>query len=948
MSGIMAGAREEVEDQVKLRYVGNAPFFAALSEQEQERISQRMHLEHRRSGEVLFRKGDTSTSLYLIKSGWVRLEANGGTVLASQGPGSLVGETDLFLQRPRSLGATIAGDAELWILTREDLADLIAETPQVGIRLSLAFGSRLALFDDYLVESRLRPLSFLNGLEEGSLAAIAHRLAPVEKAKGEFIVEAGQPAEALFIVESGEVHLHSSEEGGDFSELGAGETFGEMALLTGRPHGRSAQAATDVVLWALPAAEFEALAEERPAIRLAFSNTIREPLRSQDMSRAMERLATMPVFAGLSDEVLWSVAQRMLVRHVPAGELVFAESSPGDAFYMIESGQVEIVSGAREGRTVLARLGADEFFGEMALLTGKPRSSGARAAVHTNLWVLYRSDFEDLVNRNPSISLALSKTLSQRLADMDRRFTESHLRGLKLLAGLSTGQLEDVSRKLKPVRFRQGEVIVQENTPGDEMFFIESGRVRVVRKEGSQRFVLAQLGAGDLFGEMALLTGNPRSASVMAESEVDLWSLSQADFDDLVTAYPNLALALSRLLSERLRNTDERFLEQPAVPVTAPARSRVPQTRQVAQPARRAAPTPRRRPVARPAKRKPARNWTAELKEAFEGAVVWFGALSGWAKFRLVAFAVVLVWLVGIATPAIVISTLAADDVTNLEGAVAFVQFENSAAPIAELPKAMETPVPAPIKAVEPVDVREANVLSMEAPAMPVVVEAPVEATAELPKAEPLMPEVSMPEPPQPEPATSTPWVIVVTNTPLPATDTPPPTETPVPPTDTPRAVAVVAKPSRPQPTDTAVPRQLPPRDLDARLGALNVQISEPGGVKPGQSYWRLVRAYWQNEQESGNDHTIYIEVLDENGGRIVGQPIEVRWESGSLTVVTEDKPMNEYPANFPMYNTLGSYAVSIAGLPSDTVVGLGMGTPDQPHFTIHTNFFLTFKRVKR
>jgi CRP-like cAMP-binding protein len=927
---------------VKLRYVGNAPFFSALSEQEQECISQRMHLEHRRSGEVLFRKGEASTSLYLIKSGWVRLEANGGTVLASQGPGSLVGETDLFLQRPRSLGATIAGDAELWVLTKEDLADLIAETPQIGIRLSLAFGSRLALFDDYLVEYRLRPLPFLKGLEEGSLAAIARRLVPVEKAKGEFIVEAGQAAEALFIVESGEVHLLGSEEGGDFSELGAEETFGEMALLTGRPHGRSAQAATDVVLWALPVAEFEALAEERPAIRLAFSNTIREPLRSQDMGRAMERLATMPVFAGLSDEVLWSVAQRMLVRHVPAGELVFAEASPGDAFYMIESGQVEIVSGAREGRTVLARLGADEFFGEMALLTGKPRSTAARAAVHTNLWVLYRSDFDDLVNRNPSISLALSRTLSQRLADMDRRFTESHLRGLKLLTGLSTNQLEDVSRKLKPVRFRQGEVIIRENTPGDQMFFIESGRVRVVHGEGSQRLVLAELRAGDLFGEMALLTGSPRSASVIAESEVDLWSLSQADFDELVTAYPNLALALSRLLSERLRSTDERFVEQPTVPVAAPARSRAPQTRRVAQPARRAEPTPRPRPAARPAKRKPARNWTAELAEAFNGVVVWFGTLSGWAKFRLLAFAVVLVWLVGIATPAIVISTLAADDVTNLRGAVAFVQLENSAAPIAELPKAIGTPVPPLGRVVPPVGGREADVLSLEAPTVAVVVEAVAEVTAEQPEV----------EPPTFEPPTPTPWVIVVTNTPLPATETPlPPTDSPVPPTDTPGAVAAAAGPTtpvKPQPTDTAVPRKLPPRELDSRLSALNVQISEPRGVKPDQSYWRLVKAYWQNEQESGNDHTIYIEVLDENGGRIVGQPIEVRWESGSLTVMTEDKPMNEFPANFPMYNTLGSYAVSVAGLPSDTIVGLGMGTPEQPHFTIHTNFFLTFKRVRR
>jgi hypothetical protein len=141
--------------------------------------------------------------------------------------------------------------------------------------------------------------------------------------------------------------------------------------------------------------------------------------------------------------------------------------------------------------------------------------------------------------------------------------------------------------------------------------------------------------------------------------------------------------------------------------------------------------------------------------------------------------------------------------------------------------------------------------------------------------------------------------------------------------------------------------RPQPDRDLDPRLPSLNVAI-QPASVQPGQSYWRLVKAYWQNKEQSGNDHTIYVEVLDENGSRIVGQPVEIRWQDGSLTVTTENKAQYDWPANFPMYGTLGSYAVSVGGLPSDTIVGLGMGTPEQPAFTIHTNFILTFQRVKR
>ncbi len=468
-----------------------------------------------------------------------------------------------------------------------------------------------------------------------------------------------------------------------------------MAVLTGKPHARTAQAATDVILWALPAVEFDALAEEHPEIRMALSKTFREPLLAQDQERAVERLSTMTLFDDLSEEVLWAVSERLLLHHVPAGEYVFVKGAPGDALYLIDDGQVEILSEDRTGRVVDARLGTDQFFGEMALLTGKPRTTSARTKSHTNLWVLYRSDFDDLVNRHPAISLALSRVLSERLNAMDRRFADDHLRGLKLLAGLSSSQIDDISRRLKPARFRQGEMIIREGEPGEEMFFIESGRVQVIRGHGPAAHVLDEMGAGELFGEMALLTDSPRSATILALSDLDAWVVSKIDFDDLVTAYPTLAMALSRLLSERLRNAAQRPVTQtvaaapaPATPATTVAAAAA-TTAMVATAATVAAPTqptlapkpaPQRARQARPAPKtkappaKPRRNLGAEVGQAFGGVTSWFGSLSRGAKVRLVLFTMLLAWLFLIVVPVVVIQTLAADDVTNLQGAIAFVQ----------------------------------------------------------------------------------------------------------------------------------------------------------------------------------------------------------------------------------------------------------------------------------
>jgi len=181
------------------------------------------------------------------------------------------------------------------------------------------------------------------------------------------------------------------------------------------------------------------------------------------------------------------------------------------------------------------------------------------------------------------------------------------------------------------------------------------------------------------------------------------------------------------------------------------------------------------------------------------------------------------------------------------------------------------------------------------------------------------------------------------TPTPLP-TATPTPTETATP-TPKPR-VRRSSPTATPLPTATPGPPPLT-RSLDGRLTLLGVHV-EPVSVPLGQPYWRLVEARWTDEQQSRGKHSIYIEVLDADGNRALGQRVVVEWASGSATLVVKDSPPPESGVNFPMYNTLGSYAVRVLGVPSDRVGGLGLGTIEAPNFTIHTCFYLTFRLAYR
>ncbi len=105
--------------------------------------------------------------------------------------------------------------------------------------------------------------------------------------------------------------------------------------------------------------------------------------------------------------------------------------------------------------------------------------------------------------------------------------------------------------------YRKGEVILMEEESGSALFVIVSGEVKVVRiGEDGREVILSILGASDIFGEMALLDGEARSASVVALDDAELFVLHRKDFLGLLHEYPSIAISMLKHLTQRLRRAD--------------------------------------------------------------------------------------------------------------------------------------------------------------------------------------------------------------------------------------------------------------------------------------------------------------------------------------------------------------------------------------------------------
>src|SRR5437016_14221743 len=140
-----------------------------------------------------------------------------------------------------------------------------------------------------------------------------------------------------------------------------------------------------------------------------------KPVPGATEAELLAALRRLPHFAELTPELLALVAARARRRTASRDDVLCRAGEPGEEFFLVIRGAVRIAVPTPRGEEVVAELGAGEWFGEMALITGEPRSASATTATDTVLAVLARADFLELVAQVPALGLALSHALSHRL-----------------------------------------------------------------------------------------------------------------------------------------------------------------------------------------------------------------------------------------------------------------------------------------------------------------------------------------------------------------------------------------------------------------------------------------------------------------------------------------------------------------------------------------------------
>ena len=268
--------------------------------------------------------------------------------------------------------------------------------------------------------------------------------------------------------------------------------------------------------------------------------------------RPKMRVERTPLLSGLSGEELESFIDSLELKEVKAGNHIFKQGDPGDHLYIIGMGVVGLKASLSSGKNRLySSLVEGDFFGEHAFMARGKHHDSAVAESDVRVLMIDRNTFDKWVEKHPAIQSTVEDFYRQRVLARVLAITP-------VFEGVPPEARMALASKFFMNLYKSGDVIVREGEAGDRFYLIRSGYVKVstlgMGGEGDL-IELGKMGEGSFFGEVSLLTEKPRTATVTADTDVELMELTRADFSGIVADFPSVRNVVESYQKQRVQDT---------------------------------------------------------------------------------------------------------------------------------------------------------------------------------------------------------------------------------------------------------------------------------------------------------------------------------------------------------------------------------------------------------
>jgi CRP-like cAMP-binding protein len=275
------------------------------------------------------------------------------------------------------------------------------------------------------------------------------------------------------------------------------------------------------------------------------------------------KVPVLPLFGALAPASLHELLAKMTLLERPAGVAIVKQGEPGRDAFVVVRGVVDVErdDDGKPEPTRLASLGPGALFGEMALVSDAPRAASALAAEPVQLLCVTRAELERLATTDPAFGRELGRFCHGRMI-------ANLIRHSAIFAGVPPSERAALMEHFETRRFARGEFLVNQGEQAACLYLLASGQVQVRSTDAQgERTVLAQLGPGDVVGEISLVLRRPASAEVVALSPTVALSLSPEQLREATREHPELLRELYDIAIQREEETRS-VVAQPALDVS--------------------------------------------------------------------------------------------------------------------------------------------------------------------------------------------------------------------------------------------------------------------------------------------------------------------------------------------------------------------------------------------
>jgi cAMP-dependent protein kinase regulator len=280
------------------------------------------------------------------------------------------------------------------------------------------------------------------------------------------------------------------------------------------------------------------------ALRERGEKALRAYLETADVLED-RKLPALPLFSALQERALARLLACFTMRDFAEGARAIEQGAEGKEAFVVVRGLFEAIRASDDGDVRLAMLGPGAIFGEMALVSEAPRAASVRAVEPARALVVSR----DALERESAIEPAIASELG---TFCHGRMVANLVRHSSILASVEPAERASLMSRFSTRRFETGQRLVEQGTDSEGLFLIASGKVDVVSTDAEGDPIrIADLGPGEVVGEISLVLRRPATANVTASHPTVALCLSREEFQLAIKDHPALLNELYELATRR-------------------------------------------------------------------------------------------------------------------------------------------------------------------------------------------------------------------------------------------------------------------------------------------------------------------------------------------------------------------------------------------------------------